>query len=168
MVVDTDSWQCGWREAWELSGALDTPVLRLVSSCKAEAVRSQFLNSIYALHILFCCMTQPDKPIPEKPYFLKTSFNGVFVNLWNSRNDFISFQTFMMVFSSVRSFSCSASRSFRVCLRDVITGEFVSVVFIYKMLVVLHHCILKQTTLPCTCGCKTAAQLPIPHRLSLF
>lgn len=114
------------------------------------------------------CMTQPDKPVSEKPYFLKTSFNGVFVNLWNSRNDFISFQTFMMVLSRVRSFSCSASRSFRVCLRDVVTGEFVSAVFIYKTLTVLCYYVLTQTALPCMCGCKTAALPPVSYRLSLF
>lgn len=160
MVTDADSCQYGCREAWELSGVSDALVLSLGSSYGTKADCSQFITCISVLHISLD-VTQPEKPVSEKPYFLRTSFNGVFVNLWNSRSDFISFQTFMMVFSSVRSFSCSASRSFRVCLRDVIIDELVSAVFIYKTLIVLRYCILKETTLPCTRGCKTAAPGPM-------
>lgn len=137
-----NSCYCCWGDAQWLSGPCSAQPRTQVHGCCCLLVG--FKLCLCPAHLSWC-MLQPNKPISEKSYFLKTSFSGVFVNLWNSRSDFISFQTFMMVLSSVRSFSCSASRSFRVCLWDGISDGLVSVVLVCEMLIMLHDCILKWT-----------------------
>ena len=110
-----NSCYCYWGDAQGMSGSCSAQPRKQVYGCCCLLVG--FKLCLCTAHLSWC-MVQPNNPTSEKSYFLKTSFSGVFVNLWNSRSDFISFQTFMMVLSSVRSFSCSASRSFRVCLWD--------------------------------------------------